>query len=249
MLKITRRPRKDPALHEPSGPHLVLPVDSVAPIRDGVLDVYLPDSPPPSACVLLVHGLYPAKPEVMPRDSNFYHDYASHLARRGVVAGVVDHELTDGFLYPEALRTVSAAVEQLRSRPEVDGSAIGLWFFSGGGPLAYPFLADPQPWLRCVELTYPVLPGPGTPGWPDPEHAIRGVATVPTRITLVENEIPDFVGQADFLAQASTVGAPLEVLTVAGAGHGFDAMIDTPDTRAAVEAGLDWMVAQLRRAV
>jgi len=36
---------------------------------------------------------------------------------------------------------------------------------------------------------------------------------------------------------------------VAGAGHGFDAMIDTPDTRAAVEAGLDWMVAQLRRAV
>ncbi|MGB7384267.1 MAG: hypothetical protein WA927_13725, partial [Rhodococcus sp. (in: high G+C Gram-positive bacteria)] len=67
-------------MHEPSGPHLVLPVDSVAPIRDGVLDVYVPDSPPPSACVLLVHGLYPAKPEVMPRDSNFYHDYASHLA-------------------------------------------------------------------------------------------------------------------------------------------------------------------------
>jgi acetyl esterase/lipase len=233
-------------LPEPSGPPLILPVEPVALQSSEDLDVYLPAAGPPAPCVLLVHGLYPERPDVTPRQSRFYRDYASHLARRGIAAAVVDHDLMDGFLYPEALTTVSKALDQLRSLPTVDGDAVGVWFFSGGGPLAYPFLAAPPSWLRCVELTYPVLPGPGTPGWPTPEQAIAGIATVPTFLTLVEHEIPDFVdGQNTFVAQASKVGASFEIQRVDGVGHGFDAMTDSPRAREAVAAGLNWMVERL----
>ncbi|MDJ0393647.1 hypothetical protein QMK17_09925 [Rhodococcus sp. G-MC3] len=230
----------------PSGPSLILPVEPIDPVSHGDLDVYLPDGDIPAPCVLLVHGLYPARPEVTPRHSRFYHDYASHLARRGIVAGLVDHDLTDGFLYHEALATITDAVSQLRALPETNADAVGLWFFSGGGPLSYPFLANPEPWLRCIELTYPVLPGAGTPGWPEPEAVVTGIASVPTYLTLVQNEIPDYVvGQQEFLARASDIDAPLNFRTVEGAGHGFDALQDEPHTRAAVADGLDWIVGRL----
>lgn len=225
-----------------AGPSLILPVDPVTPETHGGLDLYLPEGDSPAPCVLLVHGLYPQQPEVTPRFSSFYAAYASHLARRGLVAAMVDHDLTRGFFYHEALATVTHAVEQLRARPETDGDTVGLWFFSGGGPLAYPFLLDPQPWLRAVQLTYPVLPGADTPGWPAPEDAIAGIASVPTRVTLVENEIPDYIaGQQSFVAHAAASGVPLDVRTVDGVGHGFDALVDDPRTREVVSQNLDWI--------
>lgn len=229
-----------------SDPPLILPAEPVAPESYDNLDVYLPADGLPAPCVLLVHGLFPEKPAVTPRHSRFYRDYASHLARRGIAAGVVDHDLVNGFLYPEALATVTTAFDRLRSLPTTDGDSVGAWFFSGGGPLAYPLLAEPPSWLRCVELTYPVLPGPGTPGWPTPEQAIAGIASVPTFLTLVEHEIPDFVdGQNGFVEQASKVDAPLEIQRVDGVGHGFDATADEWHARDAVSAGLDWMVERL----
>lgn len=233
-------------LPEPSGPPLILPVDPVVPIAGTLVDIYLPDRDGPAPSVLLVHGLYPEQPEVTPRYSRFYRDYASHLARRGVAAAVVDHDLTRGFLYHEALATVTAAIEELRAHPAVDAGALGLWFFSGGGPLSYPFLASPPPWLRCVELTYPVLPGPGTAGWPDPQDAVAGIESVPTYLTLVEHEIPDFVeGQQNFVSLAQNVLSKVHV--VADASHGFDATQDAPHTREAVDAGLNWIAGELVR--
>ncbi|WP_338887930.1 hypothetical protein [Rhodococcus sovatensis] len=232
---------------QPSGKSLILPVDPVAPDTRGPLDLYLPSTAGPAPCVLLVHGLYPEQPEVTPRFSNFYREYASHLAHRGLVAAIVDHDLTRGFFYQEALATVRDAVDLLRAAPETDEDTVGMWFFSGGGPLSYPFLIDPAPWLRAVELTYPVLPGADTPAWPPPEDAIAGISAVPTLLTLVENEIPDYIaGQRSFVAQASNAGVPLDVRTVAGVGHGFDATTDVPHARAAVTEGLDWMAAALK---
>ncbi|KZF10497.1 MAG: hypothetical protein WBD41_24480 [Rhodococcus sp. (in: high G+C Gram-positive bacteria)] len=231
---------------QPTGKSLILPVDPVVPETRGQLDLYLPSTAGPAPCVLLVHGLYPEQPEVTPRFSNFYRDYASHLAHRGLVAAVVDHDLTRGFFYQEALVTVRDAVDRLRAAPETDENTVGMWFFSGGGPLSYPFLIEPAPWLRAVELTYPVLPGADTPGWPPPDNAIAGINVVPTLVTLVENEIPDFIpGQRAFVTQASNASVPLEVRTVAGVGHGFDAMTDEPHARAAVAEGLDWMATTL----
>lgn len=70
----------------------------------------------------------------------------------------------------------------------------------------------------------------------------------PSLIVTVDLEIPDYVaGQRDFVAQANKVGAQLEVNTVAGAGHGFDAMFHEPHAIEAVDAGLTWMTSALRR--
>jgi acetyl esterase/lipase len=227
-------------------PRLILPVDPVTPTSHGDLDIYLPEGNLPAPCVLFVHGLYPERPTLTPRNSPFYQDYASHLARRGIVAAVVDHDLMNGFLYHEALATVRGAVDELRSLADVDSDSVGMWFFSGGGPLVYPFLADPAPWLRCVELTYPVLPGAGTPGWPTPESVVSGIKTVPTYLTLVENEIPDYVaGQHEFLQRAAEIDAPVDYRILPGAGHGFDAVQDEPRNREAVAEGIDWMVSTL----
>lgn len=231
---------------EPTGPSMILPVQPVEPVLRGNLDVYLPDAGGPAPCVLLVHGLFPEPPEVTPRNSRFFRDYASHLARRGVVAAVVDHDLTEGMRFPEAAVTVRHAVDELRDQPETDGDVVGLWIFSGGGPLSYPFLADPPPWLRCIELTYPMLPAEDIPGWPTMDDAVAGTESVPTFLTLVQNEMPMFApDQQTFLERVRITESPVTVQSVAGAAHGFDAASPEPHTMDAVAAGIDWMVGTL----
>lgn len=228
---------------EPAGPSMILPVQPVDPVSRGDLDVYLPDAPAPAPCVLLVHGLFPEPPEVTPRNSRFFRDYASHLARRGVVAAVVDHDLTDGMRFPEAAATVRRAVEELREQPEADGDIVGLWIFSGGGPLSYPFLADPPLWLRCIELTYPMLPAEDIPGWPTMDDAVGGTKSVPTFLTVVENEMPMFApDQKTFLERAETAESKVTAQSVAGAAHGFDGLEPEPHALDAVAAGIDWMI-------
>ncbi|NLE82124.1 MAG: alpha/beta hydrolase [Rhodococcus sp.] len=228
---------------ELSGPSMILPVEPVVPAVRANLDVYLPEADGPAPCVLLVHGLFAERPETMPRQSRFFRDYASHLARKGIVAAVVDHDLTDGMRFPEASAAVGRAVEELRNQPEVDPDVVGLWMFSGGGPLSYPFLADPPPWLRGLELTYPMLPAEDIPGWPTMDQAVAGTKTVPTFITVVEHEMPMFApDQQVFLERVEQMGSPVTVQTVAGAAHGFDALEPQPHAQKAVAAGLDWMV-------
>lgn len=228
---------------EPSGPSMILPVEPVVPVVRENLDVYLPEGGGPVPGVLIVHGLFPERPETMPRQSRFFRDYASHLARRGIVAAVVDHDLTEGMRFPEASATIGRAVEDLRNQPEVDAAVVGVWIFSGGGPLSYPFLADPPPWLRGLELTYPMLPAEDIPGWPTMDHAVAGTKTVPTFITVVEHEMPMFApDQQAFLERVEQIGSPVTVQTVAGAAHGFDALEPERHTQKAVAAGIDWMV-------
>lgn len=229
-----------------AGPSMILPVEPVDPVTRGDLDLYLPDVEGPAPCVLVLHGLFPERPDIMPRQSRFFRDYASHLARRGLVAAVIDHDLTEGVRVPEAAATVARGVEQLRAQPEADADAVGLWFFSGGGVLSYPFLADPQPWLRCVELTYPMLPAEEFPNWPKTADVVAGTKSVPTYFTIVENELPMFApDQQAFLEHANEVGAPITVTNVPGAEHGFDVSDSSPQALDAVTAGIDWMVETL----
>ncbi|MFD4366996.1 alpha/beta hydrolase [Rhodococcus sp. NPDC058521] len=227
-------------------PSMILPVDPVDAVTRGNLDVYLPETERPAPCVLILHGLFAEPPEVMPRQSSFFRDYASHLARRGLVAAVIDHDLTEGLRVPQAVATVAQAVEVLRNQPEADGDEVGLWFFSGGGVLSYPFLAKPEPWLRCVELTYPMLPADEFPEWPTVDEVISGASSVPTYFTVVENEVPIFApDQKAFVERAQKAGIPVTVNLVPGAEHGFDVFDERSEARDAVAAGIDWIVKTL----
>ena len=218
-------------------PDLIVPTDLVDPLDRGEFDLYLADGGGRPPVVVLVHGLFPEPPPVSPRRTPFFRAYAAQLVQRGIAAVVLDHELTGGMRYPEAAATLDRTLSAVRADGEVDGGSVAVWFFSGGGPLAYPTLAAGHGWLRCVALTYPLLPVEDIPGWPSLSDALAGLGRTPVVLTVVEDEIPDFVtGQRALLAAPPPAMTTIEV---PGAQHGFDTGPDTEHGRAAVVAALD----------
>jgi dienelactone hydrolase len=218
-------------------PELIVPTDPVEPLDRGDFDLYLPEGARRPPVVVLVHGLFQQPPPVSPRRTPFFRAYAAQLARRGAAAVVLDHELTGGMRYPEAVATLDRVLSAVRSDDAVDGDTVAVWFFSGGGPLAYPVLAAGSEWLRCVALTYPLLPIEPIPGWPSLADALAGLGDTPVVLTLVEHEIPAFVA-----GQRALLAAPpsrLSRIDVPAAQHGFDTGPDTEHGRAAVLQALD----------
>lgn len=224
---------------------LIVPTRPVEPAdRDG-FDLYLPEDVVRPPVVVLVHGLFPEPPPVSPRRTPFFRAYAAQLAQRGVAAVVVDHELTDGMRYPDAAATLDRTLSAVRGSGDVDGGRVAVWFFSGGGPLAYPLLAAGHDWLRCVGLTYPLLPTDDIPGWPSLADALAGLGDTPVVLTRVEHELPQFVAGQQALVDARPAG--LTTLDVAAAQHGFDTGPDTEHGRAAVLRALAEVVGHLTR--
>ena len=225
-------------------PDLIVPTDLVDPLDRGEFDLYLPEGGGRPPVVVLVHGLFPAPPPVSPRRTPFFRAYAAQLVQRGIAAVVLDHELTGGMRYPEAAATLDRTLAAVRADSDVDGGSVAVWFFSGGGPLAYPTLAAGHGWLRCVALTYPLLPTEDIPGWPSLSDALAGLGRTPMVLTVVEDEIPDFVAGQRALLAAPPPG--LTTIEVPGAQHGFDTGPDTEHGRAAVVAALDAVAGHLR---
>lgn len=225
---------------------LIVPTRPAMPADRGGFDLYLPDSVPRPPVVVLVHGLFQEPPPVSPRRTPFFRAYASQLAERGVAAVMLDHELTDGMRYPEASATLDRTLSAVRGSGEVDGDQVAVWFFSGGGPLSYPLLAAGHDWLRCVGLTYPLLPTEDIPGWPSLADALAGSAATPVVLTRVEHEIPSFVAGQQALLDARPDG--LTLIDVPAAHHGFDTGPDSEHGRAAVVRALDEVAGHLTRA-
>lgn len=218
-------------------PDLIVPTELADPVDRGEFDLYLPGDGGRPPVVVLVHGLFPEPPPVGPRRTPFFRAYATQLARRGTAAVVFDHELTGGLRYPEAAATLDRTLAAVRADSAVDGDSVAVWFFSGGGPLAYPVLAAGHDWLRCVALTYPLLPVEDIPGWPTLSDALSGLGRTPVVLTVVEHEIPDFVAGQRALLAAPPSG--LTTIEVPAAQHGFDTGPDTEHGRAAVAQALD----------
>ncbi|WP_138759621.1 dienelactone hydrolase family protein [Modestobacter altitudinis] len=224
-------------------PDLILPTRLIDPVDHGDFDLYLPERGGRPPVVLLVHGLFQQPPPVSPRWTPFFRAYASQLAHRGMAAVVFDHELTGGVRYPEAAATLDRVLSAVRGSSDVDGDTVALWFFSGGGPLAYPPLAAGHDWLRCVALTYPLLPTEDIPGWPSLSDAVRALDDTPVVLTLVEHELPAFAAGQRALLEARPVG--LTTIDVPAAQHGFDTGPDTAHGRAAVLQALDAVAGHL----
>ena len=222
---------------------LVVPTEPVEPADRGAFDLYLPDDVVRPPVVVLVHGLFPEPPPVSPRSTPFFRAYAAQLVHRGVAAVVLDHELTGGMRYPDAAATLDRTLDAVRSGDDVDADRVAVWFFSGGGPLVYPLLAAGHDWLRCVGLTYPLLPTQDIPGWPTLSEALAGLAEKPVVLTRVEHEIPDFVAGQQALVDARPGG--LTLIEVPGAQHGFDTGPATEVGRAAVLEALDAVAGSL----
>jgi hypothetical protein len=129
-------------------PHLrpfVLDHTVVEPSRAGALDLYLPADGTPAPAVLLVHGgpVGLTRP-VRPPDWPAFRGYGALLAQAGLVGAMVEHGFIDDDSLGVARDDIGAALAALRVDPRVDGSRVGLWFFSVGGLLMGSFL-DPVP--------------------------------------------------------------------------------------------------------
>ncbi|MFG1909600.1 hypothetical protein [Kribbella sp. NPDC048928] len=143
---------------------------------------------------------------------------------------------------------IAAATTALRTHPRVDGERIALWFFSGAGPLASPFLHSPPEWLRCVALTYPVLGDSElvTVRGTHPVEAVAGAGKLPVVMTVVGHELPDVAPtQPPFVEAARAAGVRLQLIDVPNGRHGFDVLDHTDESRAAVTAALDAVTALL----
>jgi dienelactone hydrolase len=162
---------------------------------------------------------------------------------------VVDHS-PDGF--PDDDRStaaLSAAIAAVRAHSRVDGNRIGLWFFSGGAPLAATYLQSPPEWLRCVALTYPVLGDSElvTIRGVHPVEAVAGAGGLPIVMNVVGRELADVAPtQPPFIDAARAAGAELEVVEVPDGHHGFDVLDHTDESRRAVTAALSAVLTRLR---
>ncbi len=224
----------------------ILPTEPVVPTTVDGVDLYLPAPGEPAPAVLLVHGMLRQHPDVTPRSWPVYRGYASELARRGVAAAMLDHELVDGFHYPEAIQTVLAGLDTVRAADGVSGDRVAVWAFSFGGPLLLPVMARAEPWLRCVAGTYPLLSAELMASWPDVPAALAGLGKRPFILTTVEHEMPDLVpGQTSFVRAAQGAGADLRHIAVPTAAHGFDLQTPTKQARDAVTQALDQLVATM----
>ncbi|MEU0913174.1 alpha/beta hydrolase [Streptomyces althioticus] len=219
--------------------------------RHGNVDLYLPDARTPRPAVLFVHGgPVPADARPTPRDWPALKGYAHCAAEGGAVAAVVDHSLHTLDDYGRAAADVAAAVEQVRADPRVDADRAALWFFSGGGPLAAPWLDAPPPWLRCLAATYPVF-GP-LPGWGatdsrfDPARAVANADGLPVVLTRVGQETPAIAATVEeFLASAVECGADVDVVDVPHGRHAFETVDRTDESRDAVRRAMRAVLGRL----
>ncbi|ONH29507.1 hypothetical protein BL253_16720 [Pseudofrankia asymbiotica] len=229
----------------------VLDVKPVGRHRQGNIDVHTAglNTETPRPAVVFVHGgPLPAEVKPRPRDWPTFLGYGALAASSDLVGVTVDHRLHSGTDYPVAAEDVVSAVERARGLDGVDPDRVGLWFFSGGGPLSADWLAAPPPWLRCVALTYPILALPGSEKTRfNAVAALSTVPTVPILLTRVGHEYPEAARTQDaFVDAAGANGVALHVIEVPGGQHGFDSLDHTDESRAAVTEAMTWVSETLR---
>jgi dienelactone hydrolase len=225
----------------------VLPHQPVAPDTVDELDLYLPGSTPAPA-VLMVHG-GPLGPDLpaRPRAWTTYQAYGALLAQAGLVGGMFEHGFVDDDTLGVARDDVHTALAALRADPRVDGSRIGLWFFSAGGFLMGSFLGPVPDGVVAVAGTYAAVGDEELPEL----GLVDGIAAaprsdVPLLLVRPEHDLDWIVPITDdLLARCRAAGRPVDVIDVPGAHHGFENVDDTGASRDAIQASIAWWVEQL----
>jgi hypothetical protein len=193
--------------------------------RRGGYDLYVRPSEGRVPLVVLVHGPVPGA-EVRPREWPVYRGYGFLLANAGIAAAVTDLDYTDIEALDAPIAQLREILEAARAEDAVDPEHTALWAFSGGARLVGGWLEDPQPWLRGIALTYPVVPA---------LSRVRARIVV-TRVGLERAPIETTVDQLLALAPDA------EVIDVDGGQHGFDILDHTDESRRAVSSAVDAVV-------
>ncbi|MYT75376.1 MULTISPECIES: alpha/beta hydrolase [unclassified Streptomyces] len=221
--------------------------------RRGSIDLYVPEGAgeTPRPAIVFVHGgPVPEGAEPTPRDWPTLVGYARYAADEGVVGVTLDHRLHAVTAYPTAAADLEAAVAEVRADPRVDADRIALWFLSGSGPLTAPWLGARPPWLRCLAANYPIMAP--LPGWGvndarfRPAEVVARGGTPPFVLVRAGRETSAIAATvAEFLAAAEEGGAPVEVVDVPDAPHGFEGLDHSDSARDAVREAMRRVLGRL----
>ncbi|HJP75798.1 MAG TPA: hypothetical protein VJ914_16135 [Pseudonocardiaceae bacterium] len=227
----------------------VLPTEPATRTRVGSIDGYLPAGEDRCPAIVFVHGGPIPVTLEPPSEWPVYVGYGQAVAARGIVGVVFNHPLRTLSDYGPSAADLIAVIDAVRTHPRVDPERVALWFFSGGGPLATPWLDATTEQVRCLAFTYPLLGD--RPAHPLdarflPVRALadwQGVPIVLTRVGLERADVAETV--AEFLAGAASEKVPVQVIDVPNGHHGFDFLDDSDESRAAITEAIDAVQAHL----
>jgi dienelactone hydrolase len=233
--------------------------------REYRMDLYLPDGAPRSTrpVVVLAHGtLHPALTPYV-RDLNAFSGQARWLAAQGFAVALPELGSPATGPAPEQWHAglanvqgrVEAALAFLRKEAanhRLDTSRVCLMAFSGGGlwGLSPVLKKQPAEGLKCVAAWYPMFDAPGAPPGTLPRDALRTVDAKklpPLLVVRAGRDMPPLNAALDaFVQDARGRGAPLTLVELPEAHHGFELTDDVEASREAMRQTARFLTQHLR---
>lgn len=231
------------------------------------MDVYGPGSGSTHArlpAILFVHGGPIPREMLAPTEWGFFTSYGELAAVSGFVGVVFNHRLHAPTDYPTSQADMQAAIDYLRSQAGdlgIDADRIGVWVFSGGGPLLAWCLRERPQFVRCLVAFYALLDVRHLlPPDADTERVARAHAFSPAaHLDAAAATLPIFVARAGrdnaivntaidaFVREALTANASIDLANHADGQHGFDLVDDDERSREIIARALAF--AKMRLAV
>jgi acetyl esterase/lipase len=216
---------------------------------DLVMDVYAPaaqPSAPGSPALFFVHGGPIPREMLAPTEWGVFRSYGELAALSGLVAVVFNHRLHAPTDYPTAESDMRAAIDYARDHADdlgIDAGRIGVWAFSGGGPLLAWCLRERPAFVRCLLAFYAILDVRLLlPPDADAERVARALAFSPAA-HLGGATLPIFVARAGrdsavintsidgFVREALAANVSIDLANHSGGQHGFDVLDDDERSR------------------
>ena len=235
--------------------------------RDGeselVMDVYAPAAQhPPAAALLFVHGGPIPRAMLAPTEWGGFISYGELAAASGFVGVVFNHRLHAPTDYPTSQSDMQAAIDYVRSHAAdlgIDADRIGVWAFSGGGPLLAWCLRERPAFVQCLLAFYAILDVRHLlPPDADAERLARAHAFSPAaHLGAAAATLPIFVARAgrdsavintsvdEFVREALTANASLDFANHASGQHGFDILDDDERSREIIARAMAFAQARL----
>jgi pimeloyl-ACP methyl ester carboxylesterase len=198
----------------------------------------LPEGPGPHPAVVLVHGLGATHDMMLPQ-------YEQHFAAAGIATLAFDYRYTgasDGqprqhISIRKQCLDVSAALDQIKARPDIDGGRIGLWGTSLGGMNVIRVAATRDD-VAAAAVQCPIVHGPGAARRLGLLAALRLTPAIAEDLLRMvarrgRRYVP-IVGPPGSLAMVTVAGAESGWQSTVAPGGQFDNRIAAADTVAMI---------------